>query len=162
MLISSMKSTRFGPTSISPAQPPSSQCQPPGYFPFGELCNTRCQVASLSSNLLCYAFRAKPNDTCRVQQSSGACTRTYTSGAVTRLLPIKQSPYLLVLLWVLRSSGYMHKDMHTTGSDTPVVTRFFWPPLTPRRMALPIMVSAQMSSPNTSIMACKRAKQNCL
>ena len=52
----------------------------------------------------------------------------------------------------------MRQDMHITGRDTPVVTRFFWPPLTPRRMALPMMVSAQMSSPNTSIMACKHAK----
>lgn len=40
------------------------------------------------------------------------------------------------------------------GRGMPEVTRFFWPPLTPRRMALPMMVSAQMSSPSTSMMAC--------
>lgn len=38
--------------------------------------------------------------------------------------------------------------MSRRGGCAPEVTRFFWPPETPRFMALPTMVSAQMSSPS--------------
>ena len=49
------------------------------------------------------------------------------------------------------AAASIHSLMHE-GQAAPVVTRFFWPPETPRFMAFPMMVSAQMSRPSVFIM----------